>query len=155
MNMSQGTETTPGRHVGHELRLMDVGAIIGVYLSAIAVVVGSLGPWVSWERQSRTAPESWTEFGYQSSGVFTIMFAVLAAIMFTVALRGWDQSGLAWAAFALLVLCAITGLYEWLTIADRPEPSDTLWVEWGMIVTGVAGLAGAGCAFVVARAISQ
>lgn len=132
-------------------------ALVALTLAcAGAVAIGSLGPWVSWERHSRTAPQSWTEAGITSSGVFTLVFAVIAIIGLAAALFGHDQGFAAWGAIVMLALSALTGFYEWLLIADRIEGPNEEWhVGWGMIMVAWAGLVGTVAAIFAARTINE
>ena len=137
-------------------RQLPVGLAV---MSAVIVTIGSVGPWIHWERHSPTAPAAWTEYGFTSSGIFSLIFAVAATVTLILTFRNEDSAFLAWVAFALLVLCAATGLFEWLTIADMPEsPSPTrteMRPGWGMITVGLAGLVGAGASFIAARTLDD
>lgn len=121
------------------------------FVCALLVAIGSLGPWVVWERPSRVATLTWTESGYTSSGLFTLVFAIGAIVMLMLAVYGWDLSALAWGTFGLMTLAAITGLFEWLLIADMRE----MQPGWGMLLVGQAGLVGAISAWLAARALNR
>jgi hypothetical protein len=126
------------------------------FVSAAAVAIGSLGPWETWSSPTAAAPEGLKRYGVSSSGLFTLLFAVLACAALLAAVRGWDLASFAWVAVALFGLCAITGLFEWLLIADRPaSSSDESQAGWGMITVGLAGLCGMASAYHLARAIDD
>lgn len=87
------------------------------------------------------------------------MFAVGAFVTLVLAALDRDNTGLAWIAFGLLTLCAITGLFEWVTVVNIPESANPTWIGgqagWGMITVGVAGLVGAAFSFLAARALNR
>lgn len=149
----------PRRLAGHTFGVPSRPQRLWIVLTigfSLVVMVGSLGPWLTWERPSAAAPEGLARSGIATSGVFTLVFATLAIALLVAALHGWDLGGFAWGTFGLLVLAAITGLFEWLLIADRPaSANDPTQAGWGMIAAGLAGLAGAIVAFLAARALND
>lgn len=135
-------------------------AVVAVVCAGL-VVVGSVGPWMYYERVSVVAPHAWTLYGVRTDGAFTLLFAIIAIIALIVAVFTTDSEGFAWGAVVTLALCALTGLLGWLVFAppevrvDIGQEGNIQRVEWGMKLTGLAGLAGAICAFIVARSISD
>lgn len=128
-------------------------------VSAVAVAIGSVGPCVHCKDYSEEVPRPWTDCGLISSGVFSLMFAVGAFVTLVLAALGRDSTGLVWIAFGLLTLCAITGLFEWITVVNIPASANPTWIVgqagWGMITVGVAGLVGAASSFLAARALNR
>lgn len=129
--------------------------------SIAAVIAGSLGPWTEFERISESAPETWTIPGYQSDGLFSLLFAVAAVAALCVALFRKESEWWAWVAFGLMALCALIGLADWLIFAP-PErtipPGETGTVErlgWGVRAVGLASPAGALATFLLARDLTQ
>ncbi len=121
-------------------------------------LAGALGPWAEFELVSRTAPDAWTIPGYQSDGLFSLLFA---AVALGVALFREGNEPWAWAAFGLMALCALIGLADWFMFAPTERtipPGDTGTIErlgWGVRVLGVAGPVGALATFLVARRLNR
>jgi hypothetical protein len=128
--------------------------------SIAAVIAGSLGPWTEFERISETAPDAWTIPGYQSDGLFGLVFAVAALAALAVALFRDDAELYAWVAFGAMALCALIGIADWFMFAPPDRiipPGETGTVErlgWGVKVVGVFGPLGALVTFFIARRLN-
>ena len=121
-----------------------------------AIIAGSLGPWLYRE----TSVETDLLMGWQTDGLFTLIFAVVAAITIVVALVWQGHEALAWIGFGALALCAFIGLYDWNMYADMAEQHKAMWrlneaeVRWGIDTLAISSPIGAVSAFFLARALN-
>lgn len=124
---------------------------------AALVIVGSFGPWETFERVSRVAPETTVEYGVRTDGALTVLFAVVAIVAILIAMIWRQDDAVAWLAFGALALCAMTGLLNWLVFAppetalEPGEMGSVVRIEWGVKLVGLAGAAGALITFLVAK----
>jgi hypothetical protein len=110
--------------------------------STVAVIAGALGPWFRYERISDAASRTWTTPGYQSSGLFIIVFATAALVTLAIALLRDRAEPLAWVAFSAMVLCNVIVITVWTDPPQQTIPSGgvgtTGRLAWGPMVAGVA-----------------
>lgn len=125
-----------------------------------AVIAGSLGPWIEYERVSETAPAVWHLSGRNTDGLFSFGFASVALIALGIALFRTDAEAWAWVAFGGMALCAVIGVFDWIMLVPPQQvipPGGTGTVErldWGAKVVGVAGPLGALVTFLIARRLN-
>lgn len=128
------------------------------FVCAALVIVGSFGPWETFERVSETAPETTTEYGAaRVDGLVSILVGVVAFVALLVALFWRGDDAAAWLAFGAMTLCALIGLLNWLMFAppetslNPGEQGTIIRVEWGLKLVGLAGATGAFFTWLVAR----
>lgn len=118
-------------------------------ICAALVIAGGFGPWFHFE-----TPQPHTLYGAQTDGLVAIIAAVVAAITLVVALVRTRASVAAWTSLVAFVICALTGLVNWLALA--PASSGTgVETRWGVAVVTLAGLAGTICAFIIACRLNR
>lgn len=128
---------------------------------AVLVVVGSFGPWMYHERVTQSSSESWILYGGRNDGVFSGLFAAVAIVALLITVLSPDTGFAAWVACGALVLCAVTGLFDWLFYGPRErslEPGqigEIVRIDWGLKLVGIAGAVGAVTTFFAARALNR
>lgn len=136
---------------------------VPVLASIPAIIAGSIGPWFYREHaDGRAGPEeTGIVMGWQTDGVFSLVFAVVAAVTIVIAMVWPDREGLAWIGFIALALCAVVGLFDWVIFdpmelnLDSGQRPEVLRVEWGLKLVTFVGLIGAVCSFLLARQLTR
>lgn len=128
---------------------------------AIAVIIGSVGPWVYYERVSTTNPAEWTMYGLRSDGVFSLLLGIVAVVALVASLRSQEPGIPAWIACGALVLCTIIGAFDWIIFGPEEltyapaSRADLITAAWGLKLVGIAAPAGAICAFILTRSVDD
>ncbi|HYH12962.1 MAG TPA: hypothetical protein VD789_11455 [Thermomicrobiales bacterium] len=126
-----------------------------------AIIAGSIGPWLHYENTGDSIGTSEMIMGWQTDGVFSLIFAVVAAATIVVAMVWTDREALAWVGFVALTLCAIVGLFDWIIFDPMELTTESadrvaiIRVEWGLKLLTFASLAGAVGSFLLARRLTQ
>lgn len=125
----------------------------------VAVIVGAFGPWFEYERISESNPGTWTTPGWQSSGLFIIVFATAALITLGAAVLRERREPLAWVAFAGMALCTVIVVSVWTDPPRQTIPSGGAGtigrLGWGPMVVIVAAPLGALLLFLVAHRLTS
>ena len=136
--------------------------LVGLTAFGIALVVASaLGPWLTIERGPEWAPEIERLRGFNTDGVFALVFAAVASALLLVALIRPDLWIFAAGAFVALVFCSMVGLFDWVIFDPMDIAYDSgrsiraVHVEWGLKVLTVAAPAAALCCLLVVRALRR
>lgn len=92
--------------------------------SAIAIAIGSLGPWVS------VGPFSFSGVGDGRDGAITIVIALLALV--PIALRRWRP-----VVGVLAAICLLIGVIDTVDVSSYDEMGFSASVGWGLILVDV------------------
>jgi hypothetical protein len=113
--------------------------VILVLIAGAIVILGSVGPWKT------VGPVG--ESGMDGKGVITLVLGIALVVLAALSLRTWDTLR-AVGALLLAAACAAVGAYEWLDVAGEEQGFFRPQVEagWGVILTTIAGGAGAAAA---------
>ena len=128
---------------------------------AIAVMIGSVGPWVYYELVSASNPAEWTMYGPRGDGVFSLLLSSIAVVALVVTLRSHDPGIPAWIACGALVFCAIIGVFDWIIFGPEgmnyapAARADVITAAWGLKLVGIAAPAGAICAFILTQSLDE
>ncbi len=127
-------------------------------LTSIAlVIVASFGPWLYAERGPEWDLKIRIVAGINTDGVFSLFFAVVAALALLVALIRPDWWILALVACAAMMMCTLVGLFDWvifdpMDLAMPPgQRANLIRVEWGLKLLTAAAPVGAASTLLLAR----
>ena len=115
-------------------------ALLGVAL----IIAGSLGPWLYTEDGPSRALRVETLPGTANDGVFSLVFALVAGVLLLLVLARPASWPAAWGAVAVLALCSLVGVFDWLIfdpMALTPPSSgnpEVIRVEWGLKLVTIA-----------------
>jgi uncharacterized membrane protein (UPF0182 family) len=113
--------------------------------AAVAVVIGSLGPWV----KVNVFIASVSVGGMDADGEITIFLGLIASALLLFRILGGARLWTAIIAFLCLVLAGITGIADWNNVSSiidessEEEFSGLYQVAWGLQAVTIGGITGA------------
>jgi len=131
----------------------NLGAAYVVIAAALAVIVGSIGPWatvtIAFLGQMKLS-------GQSCDGEYTVWGGVIAGLLMGAVCLNPRRAGIAALSALLMLLVAGIGIYDWMNVNDAVSDARgerfvaSASVGWGLVMVTIGGLIGAIAAIVQA-----